>query len=283
MSLNKDFLARVGIAVPAAVLFLTFAFYSELNFLVVCGFFVALALREYFALVRRGGYRPMPVLAAGIAGVFFFVAYTAPRDDISSLHIALILCVAAMVLLKGADMALQPGRGISPAVFASMFGALYIGGSISCAININHIQRDIFPGMSLGQAPLVLLPFVGAWASDTGAYLSGRIVGRERLSRISPNKTREGLMGAVAAGFTATVIFGTSLGVHRHVLLLLGLILPFAALAGDLFESAIKRRFDAKDSGAFFKNHGGVLDRFDSIFFCAPITYFLLYYFYIYR
>jgi phosphatidate cytidylyltransferase len=283
MSLNKDFIARVGIAVSAAVLFLSFAFYSDLNYLFVSGFFVLAALREYFALVQKGGYRPMPALSLGIVAIFFFIAYTVPHNDLSTLHIALVLCMAAMVMLKGADVALQPGRGVPPAVFASMFGALYIGGSISCTINLVHIQHQIFPGANMAQAPLVLLPFVGAWASDTGAYLSGRIVGREKLSSISPNKTREGLMGAVAAGFTATLIFGTMIGIHRNVLLLLGLALPFAALGGDLFESAIKRRFDAKDSGTFFKNHGGVLDRFDSIFFCAPLTYFLIYYFYIYQ
>jgi len=185
MSLNKDFIARVGIAVSAAVLFLSFAFYSDLNYLFVSGFFVLAALREYFALVQKGGYRPMPALSLGIVAIFFFIAYTVPHNDLSTLHIALVLCMAAMVMLKGADVALQPGRGVPPAVFASMFGALYIGGSISCTINLVHIQHQIFPGANMAQAPLVLLPFVGAWASDTGAYLSGRIVGREKLSSIS--------------------------------------------------------------------------------------------------
>lgn len=281
MSLNKDFIARVGIAVSAGVLFLSFAFYSDLALLLVVFFFTALAMREYFALVARGGHKPLRPLGYLIAAGLLYIAYNPPRGELSALHVALIFGFGVLMLLKGLDTALQPARQVPPALFITIFGALYIGGSISCVINLNHIHKMVFSHVGMAQAPLLLLPFVGAWSSDTGAYLSGRIVGREKLSRISPNKTREGMIGALAAGFVATVIFGNMVGLDARVLIILGLAIPFAGLAGDLFESAIKRRFDAKDSGTFFKNHGGVLDRFDSIFFVAPLTYFLIYYFYI--
>jgi phosphatidate cytidylyltransferase len=119
---------------------------------------------------------------------------------------------------------------------------------------------------------LLLWAFIVTWSTDIGAYFAGRRFGRRKLApSISPGKTVEGLYGGIAA---ATLLGGawayaTHLGV---ALFALAPILAIAAQAGDLFESAIKRRAGVKDSGAWLPGHGGVLDRLDGLVPVAVLT-----------
>jgi phosphatidate cytidylyltransferase len=119
---------------------------------------------------------------------------------------------------------------------------------------------------------LLLWVFIVTWSTDIGAYFAGRRFGRRKLApSISPGKTVEGLYGGIAA---ATLLGGawayaTHLGV---ALFALAPILAIAAQAGDLFESAIKRRAGVKDSGAWLPGHGGVLDRLDGLVPVAVLT-----------
>jgi len=118
----------------------------------------------------------------------------------------------------------------------------------------------------------LLWVFIVTWSTDIGAYFAGRRFGRRKLApSISPGKTVEGLYGGIAA---ATLLGGawayaTHLGV---ALFALAPILAIAAQAGDLFESAIKRRAGVKDSGAWLPGHGGVLDRLDGLVPVAVLT-----------
>lgn len=121
---------------------------------------------------------------------------------------------------------------------------------------------------------LVLLVwiFLVTWSTDIGAYFAGRKFGRRKLApSISPGKTVEGLFGGVLA---AAVIGGawalwTDLG---RALLVLAPVFALAAQAGDLFESALKRRAGVKDSGTWLPGHGGVLDRLDGLIPVAVLT-----------
>jgi len=113
------------------------------------------------------------------------------------------------------------------------------------------------------------------WVADIGAYFSGRRFGRRKLApQISPGKTREGLYGAAAAvalySMAGALYF--DLGAETSVLmLLLMLLLSLVSVAGDLFESLMKREFGVKDSGAVLPGHGGVLDRIDSVLAAMPL------------
>ena len=119
---------------------------------------------------------------------------------------------------------------------------------------------------------LLLWAFIVTWSTDIGAYFAGRRFGRRKLApSISPGKTVEGLYGGIAA---ATLLGGawayaTHLGA---ALFALAPILAITAQAGDLFESAIKRRAGVKDSGAWLPGHGGVLDRLDGLVPVAVLT-----------
>ena len=119
---------------------------------------------------------------------------------------------------------------------------------------------------------MIVWVFVVVWSTDIGAFFAGRAIGGPKLApSISPNKTIAGLVGGmVSAGLAgwAWVDFAEL----PSVFLWLGPPLALAAQAGDLFESWIKRRAKAKDSGTWLPGHGGLLDRVDGLVVAAPLT-----------
>lgn len=126
---------------------------------------------------------------------------------------------------------------------------------------------------------LVLMLFASVWGCDTGALMTGKLIGGPKfLPQLSPNKTWAGYAGGLVTGAAAAaaVAFGLGSDVWRAVLFGLGIAL--IGHAGDLFESWVKRRFGRKDSGRLIPGHGGMLDRIDSILFAAPACAALVYF-----
>jgi phosphatidate cytidylyltransferase len=113
------------------------------------------------------------------------------------------------------------------------------------------------------------------WAADIGAYFIGIRYGKHKLApKVSPNKSIEGLYGGLGFAFVIALIFGVITGIPFSKWLLwavLVVIIVFAAVLGDLFESVLKRLAGVKDSGTWLPGHGGFLDRFDSLLAAAPI------------
>lgn len=120
-----------------------------------------------------------------------------------------------------------------------------------------------------------LLAILIVWASDIGAYTSGRAFGKRKLApQISPGKTWAGAYGAVVAGVLVAEAGGWLLGVRGSALLglaVLVLITVAVSIVGDLFESLMKRHARVKDSGSIFPGHGGLMDRLDSVFAALPV------------
>lgn len=130
---------------------------------------------------------------------------------------------------------------------------------------------------------LIWLIFIGAWGSDTCAYCVGMLFGKHRLSpKLSPKKSIEGSIGGIVGAALLGVVFASVmkeyLGNIPNMMLVFGVICGSCSMisqVGDLAASAIKRNHDLKDYGTLIPGHGGILDRFDSIIFTAPIVYYL--------
>ena len=129
---------------------------------------------------------------------------------------------------------------------------------------------------------LFVLPFLGAWVSDTFAYFTGRLFGKHKLiPDVSPKKTVEGAIGGIVIAMAGFALFGFVVSLFADVtpnylaLVLLGLPVSLVSIVGDLFMSLVKRRYNVKDYGKLFPGHGGVLDRFDSVLATATVLYLL--------
>ncbi len=129
---------------------------------------------------------------------------------------------------------------------------------------------------------LYLMPFLGAWVSDSFAYFTGRLFGRHKLiPDVSPKKTVEGAIGGIVFAMASFALYGWIVSLCADVtpnypaLILLGLPVSLVSIIGDLVMSLIKRRYGIKDYGGLFPGHGGVLDRFDSVLATAIALYLL--------
>lgn len=124
----------------------------------------------------------------------------------------------------------------------------------------------------------MLLPFVIAFGSDTGAYFVGTFLGKHKfVPHISPKKTVEGAVGGVLAGALSALLYGLLLrrlgfGTNLPSLTVFGVVGSVVSQLGDLTFSAFKRQYGVKDYGTILPGHGGILDRFDSIYYLAPLT-----------
>lgn len=187
-------------------------------------------------------------------------------------HMALLFMMAALVLFGYAVF--KAGEVKFVQVMAGLFGSIAIGFSFSAFLRMeaSGIHRAY-----------LLLPFILSFACDTFAYFTGLTLGKHKLApKVSPKKTVEGsiggILGNVACGllfaFVMDLWFGGSIGYGPMVLL--ALLCGVVAQLGDLSFSLIKREFGIKDYGRLFLEHGGVLDRFDSVLFVAPVIEIIL-------
>jgi len=125
----------------------------------------------------------------------------------------------------------------------------------------------------------ILFALLIVWVTDTGAYIFGRLFGKNKLwPEISPNKTIEGFVGGILSSTIIAIIFSINYDMPPSILPLILLTWLFSMFGqlGDLVESALKRHFDVKDSGNLLPGHGGILDRFDSFIFVLPLMNILL-------
>jgi phosphatidate cytidylyltransferase len=224
-----------------------------------------LALHEYFELMRQlGAVVPRLVTVAATMGVIAILPFP-------YVAVAGVIGVGVVVIAIGAMV--QQARLKAASVAGSLLGALtggfallYIGVPLGALVSIH-----IFGGR--GAVVLLVATIV---ISDSAQYYSGRAFGRHPLApRLSPKKTIEGAVGGFAVAPIFLYFAGPYLIPVAAPLMIapLGLALVACGIAGDLFESMIKRAADLKDSSALIPGHGGVLDRIDALLFAAPPFY----------
>lgn len=154
------------------------------------------------------------------------------------------------------------------------FGLFYVAVMLSFVYQVRMLEDGSL---------LVWLIFIGAWGSDTCAYLVGILIGKHKfLPKLSPKKSLEGciggVIGAALLGFIYATIFKNTIAGVQNPQAAFAIICGVSSVIsqlGDLAASAIKRNHDIKDYGTLIPGHGGILDRFDSIIFVAPVVYLL--------
>ncbi len=157
----------------------------------------------------------------------------------------------------------------------TVFAVLYFGigfGSLSLlrgsGLFLSGGQMPVEPGIFF-----IMLSLTGTWASDSFAFFVGKKWGKHKMApHISPNKTIEGLLGGMAGTVICCTVFSAVLRFSAAEGFFLGILIAITAPMGDLFESYLKRVCDVKDSGKLLPGHGGLMDRFDSLLFVAPVV-----------
>lgn len=223
----------------------------------------SLALHEFFRLFYpEGTQNGRKLFGLVLGGLVILFQAGGPLWS----AVALALCFAALCIAFLCDY----GNGNPDARLAD---------SAPLALGILYVPFLIQLALYLGPAEQCLV-ILAAVASDTGGYYVGSRFGRRKLwPSVSPNKSWEGLWGGMALCVLVTALLGSlCVGQGWSVpplplwgWIVTGLLLNLAAVAGDLFESAVKRSQDVKDSGSLLPGHGGMLDRIDSLLFVLPV------------
>lgn len=254
----------------------------------VAGF---LALVELVGLLDAADYHPpqvltilagMSLIAAGLisineasmgGGVATLLGALDPPGLVAATAVAAVLLVSVAAFTRA-----DPRTGFMTWATTS-FGLAYVGLLLPTIALVAHLSppgasatSPVGPfGIASGPAWGLMLLLV-VWGYDTGAYLTGRWLGRRHmLDHISPSKTIEGLTGGLVVATVGAGIGALVLGLEAWHPLVIGPLVGLAAQAGDLAESMIKRAAGRKESGFLVPGHGGILDRMDSLLFAAPV------------
>ena len=252
----------------------------ELLFVAIAVAAIVVALYEFWFLARRVGAKPDVVVGyAATAALLVAFFYNEPIYVLLIIP-ALVIAALAAEMLRGA-----PFDKMILSVGSTVLGVLYVvvlgGHMISLRVGFSH-PAPSFPESYSISTHLLSFFFLVLMGSDTGAYYTGRLLGKHKLApSISPGKTWEGAVGGMAASLLLAALahywFFRELSLVAA--LALAAVMNVLGVVGDLTESALKRGAKAKDAAQILPGHGGFLDRLDSLLFNAPlIYYFALYY-----
>jgi phosphatidate cytidylyltransferase len=226
---------------------------------------ILLALYEFLSMNfggGRGAQIPVGLAAGGLTAAL--IGWTGP-DSRAAWITVIVIAVLLWELFFKTDL-----KRSLPDGAVLLLGVFYIGWLLGHLILLRKLP---------GGEWLVFFVFLVTWAGDTGAYYTGKAIGRIPLSpQVSPNKTVEGAVGGLILSVAAAVLakwwFLAILSLRE--VLFLGFFLGLVGQLGDLVESMFKRSAGIKDSGGLIPAHGGVLDRVDSLIFTIPAFYYYL-------
>jgi phosphatidate cytidylyltransferase len=252
---------RILVAIPWIVFAIAITVAGGLPFTIAMIAIGLVGLREYFAMTDE--LRPVEIAAYISVTALILAAHFGTAFNI------LLIGAATFPLLFafGADRKHRDGITVSMGI--TLLGVVWIGIPLVHAV----LLRDL-PDHG---AALLVDVLIGTFATDTGAYATGRMFGSHKIApSLSPNKTLEGLVGGFLIG---TMAFWFA-GLYQDWLsgvdaLIIGAAVAGIGPVGDLFESMLKRDLGKKDTGKLFGAHGGLLDRLDAVFFTAVVGYYL--------
>lgn len=230
------------------------------------------ALYEFYVLAKKRDLKPdIGAGFLGAAALFTIYYFAEPGRDLDFSMIQLTLLVLTAGVLIAATLRGAPFDKIIASSGATILGVLYIvllGGHL-VAVRMGFEQKL--------SAHLLSFFFLVLMGADTGAYYTGRAIGKHKLApNISPGKTWEGVAGGMLAALALATVahFWFFRELPLKWALPLAAVMMILGVLGDLAESALKRSAGAKDAAKILPGHGGVLDRLDSLLFNAPLIYY---------
>ncbi len=273
---SSNLLTRVLVSVLFIPCFILITLRGDLHYLFLMDLVIFTGLVEFYALMSGRGFRPARVVGIGCGLALSWYAYF--RTGVyGNFFLAL-----ALLLLMTVELTRRSVEEAVTRIATTIFGVLYVGWLGSHFILLRELPRVVGLDYGLG-ADFVFVTVLLTWGCDTGAYVVGRSLGKHPLyPRVSPKKSREGALGgvlfALLAGLLAQKTFASE-WLEPSTAVILALVAAIAGQTGDLVESLIKRGCQVKDSASIIPGHGGTLDRFDSLFFSAPLLYYALKFF----
>jgi phosphatidate cytidylyltransferase len=252
---------RILVAIPWIAFAIAIVVVGDLVFAAAIVGIGILCLREYFLMTAP--LRPVQMAAYIAVPAMVIAAHFGTAFNV------LLVATASFPLLFVFGARMRPREGVVVSIGVTVLGAVWIGLPLAHAV----LLRDL-PDHG---AALLIDVLVGTFATDTGAYATGRMFGSHRIAPdLSPNKTIEGLVGGFLIG---TMGFWFA-GLYQDWLsgvdaLIIGAAVAAIAPIGDLFASMVKRDLGRKDTGRLFGPHGGLLDRLDAVFFTIVVGYYL--------
>jgi phosphatidate cytidylyltransferase len=255
-----------------------FAFYA-----LICAFGL-IALWEFYRMLDHRGLPNFKITAmicgaVMLGGSFYYFAKMGPARSYD-FEVAVLVFFLLTVFARQMFARLRDDEPLQTMAY-TLFGLLYVLWLFNFMTKIVYLTPRSSSGAVTGQFYCLYLIAVTKF-SDMGAYLVGSAVGRHLMvPHISAKKTWEGFFGALVFALLASLLLFKLMPGHLAVLnwthaTVLGLLLGFAAVVGDLAESIIKRSAGVKDSGNFLPGIGGALDLVDSLLFTAPLLFFYL-------
>jgi phosphatidate cytidylyltransferase len=230
-------------------------------------------LNEFYRLCKNGDIKPQVVPGISISVITYILLFLTSHHFIETTVLLTIIPLFIIIpIIEIFRYKQNPVQNISFTIFGIVFIALPYSFFNSILIPFSNQPEIYKPEIIIGLMVII-------WANDSGAYLFGKLLGKHKLiERISPNKTWEGAIGGAIFGILISVLFFHFFNYFNPLqVVLISSFTIIAGTFGDLAESMIKRNFNVKDSGKILPGHGGLLDRFDSMLFAAPIYFVLIY------
>ena len=237
-------------------------------FLLLVTAVVLLGMREYFKMMRQKGINCNYILGYLAVALMPLVFKKGELVYPSLLLTGMCIAILSRQIFVKSDIPV-----VVQTVSATFLGIVYVGWMPAHLLALKSLPDG---------NNLVFYVFAVTWLGDASAYFVGSFFGRRKLiASISPNKTVEGTIAGILASVLAAFLFFKIFHLpveHRLFYLIAGFSIGVAAVFGDLSESLLKRSIQIKDASTIIPGHGGILDRFDSIFFTAPLMYYLSYF-----
>jgi phosphatidate cytidylyltransferase len=251
-----NFVVRVVSAVILVLIIVILLWWGEIPFTVGISLIAFGGLWEFYSTFSKHGYKPAMLLSMAVGSALPVIAF---------LPVLFAWCIFR-----------RDTKSPTTDISVSLLGVVMVGFCLAHFVLMLGLGDEI-----PWTVPLTVIVMV--WVSDAVAYLAGSAIGRHKMApRISPGKSWEGFLAGTAAVFIAAYILKItvcrpwlSMGVAMELAVIVCIFGPL----GDLSESTVKRELGIKDMSSLIPGHGGIMDRFDSMFFTAAISYYFLRYF----